>query len=52
VDGADVDPDADKGKYQYAMVDAANVPAEGAFFFDPAPVIDEFVSDWKSAYDL
>lgn len=46
------DPKADQGKYQYAMVDASNVPAEGKFFFDPQPTIDEFVGTWKTAYGL
>jgi ABC-type sugar transport system substrate-binding protein len=51
-DGTEVDPDAKVGEYQYEMVDAENVPAKGEFFYDPAPVIEEFVGQWKSDYGL
>jgi ribose transport system substrate-binding protein len=50
--GTKVDPKADQGKYQYTMVDSSNVPPEGQFFYDPAPLIKQFVGQWKTAYAL
>ncbi len=52
VTGEDVDPAADEGTYQYTMVEESNLPAEGAFYYDPAPTISEFVGEWKTAYGL
>lgn len=52
--GADVDPKADQadGTYEYEIVDKSNVPAAGAFRFDPAEQIATFVTKWKSEYSL
>lgn len=50
--GAAIDPAADKGIYQYKMVDKANLPEKGKYVFDPAEQISTFVGQWKTAYGL
>lgn len=50
--GAEIDPDADQGLYEYVLIDESNVPAEGSYYFDPAEQIDAFVKTWKSQYGL
>jgi ABC-type sugar transport system substrate-binding protein len=45
--GHAIDPAADKGKYEYTVVDKSNVPANGKFVYDTAPVIDKYVQRWR-----
>jgi ABC-type sugar transport system substrate-binding protein len=45
--GRPIDPAADKGKYEYTVVDKSNVPADGKFVYDTAPVINEYVQKWR-----
>lgn len=45
--GKSVDPAADDGKYEYTAVDKSNVPADGKFVYDTAPIIDEYVQKWR-----
>jgi hypothetical protein len=40
----------DQSEYEFAIVDASNVPPSGEFFFDPQEQIDEFVADWTAEY--
>jgi ribose transport system substrate-binding protein len=47
---AAIDPAADQGKYQFKVVDNANVPAAGKYLFDPATQISTFVRRWKGEY--
>lgn len=48
--GTKVDPTADKGKYQFDVVDKDNVPPAGQFFFPPSKEISQYVAQWKSEY--
>jgi hypothetical protein len=47
----DLDPNADKGKYEFRFIDKSNVPAPGTFAFDPAAQIATFVKQWKAEYE-
>ncbi len=46
--GKSVDTAADDGKYEYTAIDKSNVPADGKFVYDTAPVIDEYVQKWRN----
>jgi ABC-type sugar transport system substrate-binding protein len=47
---AQIDPAADRGKYQFKVIDRKNVPAAGRYLFDPAEQIAAFVRKWKLEY--
>ena len=49
--GAKIDPAADKGIYQYKMIDKSNLPADGQYAFDPTEQIATFTAKWKAAYN-
>jgi ABC-type sugar transport system substrate-binding protein len=48
---ADVDPDADKGKYEFKFIDKTNAPAAGEFVYDPDTQIAESVKNWNAEYE-
>jgi ribose transport system substrate-binding protein len=52
VKGDPIDPKAAEGRFEYKIVDKDSLPPEGKFVFDPQQQIDEFVTKWKSEYDI
>lgn len=50
--GAEIDPNAAEGVFEFTIVDETNVPPEDEFFYDPDEQIAEFVSKWQSEYEL
>jgi ABC-type sugar transport system substrate-binding protein len=48
--GTPIPTSDDQSQYEFAVVDASNVPASGAFYFDPSGQIDTFVAKWQSEY--
>lgn len=42
----------DQSLYEFAVVDKANVPAKGSYFFDDQTQINEWVAKWKAEYTV
>jgi ABC-type sugar transport system substrate-binding protein len=49
---AQISKTADVGKYHYAVVSKDNVPAAGAYYFDPDKQIAVYTAKWKAEYGL
>jgi hypothetical protein len=47
----DLDPNADKGKYEFTFVDKSNVPASDTFVYDPAEQIAALAKHWDAEYE-